>query len=232
MNKIADTGSIWKEQEDISAVFISGGSIDDDFALDYMKDHPTDYVIAVDRGLEFCYRNHIHPDIVVGDFDSLPTGILEYYETDDSVRIKRLIPEKDDSDTESAMHTAFELNVTTIIMLGATGTRLDHMQANLQLLGYAYLRGVRIYLVDAHNCASIVDKDAVLKESEQFGKFVSFFACSDDVEGLTLRGFKYPLTRHHLTNLSCGLTLSNEIVETEASVTYESGMLLMIQTRD
>ncbi|MDD3279791.1 MAG: thiamine diphosphokinase [Lachnospiraceae bacterium] len=215
-----------------SALFISGGNIDVEFAASYIRKHPVDYVIAVDKGLEFCDRYEIHPDIIVGDFDSLPSGFLEKYEQDPSVRIKRLIPEKDDSDTESAMHTAFELQVKTIFILGGTGSRLDHMQANLQLLGYAYARGVRIYLVDAHNCASIADRSMVLKASEQFGRFVSFFACSDVVEGLTLRGFKYPLREYRLTNLSCGLTLSNEIAEETAEVTYTAGLLMMIQTRD
>lgn len=231
MNELKNTCKL-ETEKCCSAFLISGGGIETDFALDFIKTHPTDYIIAVDRGLEFCYRHQIHPDIIVGDFDSLPCGILESYEKDASVTIKRLIPEKDDSDTESAMHTAFELGVTSIYMLGATGTRLDHMQANLQLLGYAYLRGVRIYLVDAHNYACIIDKNTTLKASEQFGRFVSFFACSDDVEGVTLRGFKYPLTKYHLTNLSCGLSLSNELVDPIASVTYESGMLMMIQTRD
>ena len=45
-------------------------------------------------------------------------------------------------------------------------------------------------------------------------------------------GFKYLLDGYDLSLLDCGLTVSNEIQEEQARVTYESGTLLMIQSRD
>ena len=72
----------------------------------------------------------------------------------------------------------------------------------------------------------------VLKRSEQFGKYVSFFSIGGDVPGLTLKGFKYPLNRHYLTASDSGLTVSNEIVAEEAVVEFEKGTLLMLMTGD
>ena len=216
----------------MKTILISGGNINPDFALDFIKKHPADHIIAIDKGLMFCHDNGIQPDYIVGDFDSLPSGILETYEQNPDIQVKRLTPEKDDSDTESAMHLAMEIQSRTIYLLGATGTRLDHMMANLQLLAYARRQGIQMYLVDEHNLATVLTQPIVLKKEEQYGTFVSFFSLGDEVLKLTLKGFKYPLTNHHLTNISCGLSLSNEIMEEEAEVTFESGILLMIQSKD
>ena len=49
------------------------------------------------------------------------------------------------------------------------------------------------------------------------------FPVGGDVTELTLTGFKYPLTGHHLTVTDCGLTLSNEITEDSGTVTYDRG---------
>lgn len=49
---------------------------------------------------------------------------------------------------------------------------------------------------------------------------------------MSLKGFKYPLNRYHLTVADSGLTVSNEITEETAEITYDSGQLLMIMSRD
>ena len=72
----------------------------------------------------------------------------------------------------------------------------------------------------------------IIKKSEQFGKYVSFFPFGGNVTDLTLEGFKYSLDHYRLTTADSGLTVSNEIVSEKAKVTYQSGTLLMIMSRD
>lgn len=216
----------------MNMILISGGRIDPDFVLDFIKRHEGDQIAAIDRGLKFCSEQGIRPNYIVGDFDSLPGGILERYESDADISIRRLKPEKDDSDTEAAFHLSLDLGVDTIYLLGATGTRIDHMIANIQLLVLAVLKGIRMYLIDPNNLITALIRPAILKREEQYGNYVSFFSWGDEVTDLTLTGFKYPLTRYHLTHVSCGLSLSNEIAEDNASVEFQSGILLMIQSKD
>ena len=78
----------------------------------------------------------------------------------------------------------------------------------------------------------LVSDGEIIKKSEQFGKYISFFPLGGDVTGLTLKGFKYSLDHYHLTTADSGLTVSNEIVSDKAKVTYRSGTLLMIMSRD
>ena len=63
----------------MKTLIITGGMIEADFALSFIRELKPDYILGVDKGLQFCYEYDIRPDYIVGDFDSLPGEILEYY---------------------------------------------------------------------------------------------------------------------------------------------------------
>lgn len=130
------------------------------------------------------------------------------------------------------MHLAARNGARGILIFGATGSRLDHVMANLELLLLGKELGIPISIMDANNYISLAPSGTVIKRRAQFGKYVSFFPLGGSVRGLTLEGFKYPLEKHYLTALDCGLTVSNEIAGESAKVTFESGDLMMIQSRD
>lgn len=241
----------------IDTIIVSGGDIQSDFALYFLKKNiekagrENIRLIAADRGLEFFLDYLILPDVVIGDFDSLSEdgknflemqsedipygGILEWKLQKGEgkvVEVVRLRPEKDDSDTQSAMNYAIQNGAKEIVILGVTGNRVDHLMANFGLLILAQKQGAEVALADRYNYMKLISSGTILKKSEQFGKYVSFFPLGGDVTGLTLEGFKYPLDKYHLTTADSGLTVSNEISEEYAKVTYESGTLLMIMSRD
>ncbi|MDO4276164.1 MAG: thiamine diphosphokinase [Eubacteriales bacterium] len=222
----------------IDTVIVSGGNIQEDFALDFLEKLQEKAgkgnlrLIAADKGLEFFMKTGIKPDIAVGDFDSLSREGREYLDKAADMEIKRLKPEKDDSDTQSAVNLAIDRGAQGIALLGTMGSRLDHMLANLGLLSFGQKKGVNIVMADAHNYVTLIQSGTVLHKSGQFGRFVSFFPVGGDVPGVVLEGFKYPLNGHYLTVSDSGLTVSNEIIQDEARVTFEKGSLLMIMSRD
>lgn len=119
-----------------------------------------------------------------------------------------------------------------IWILGATGTRVDHVFCNLQILKNAWERQIPAWMADEHNLIGLpVKQHIILKKEEQFGQFVSFFPLEEKVEGLTLKGFKYPLQDYCLLN-KAGLGVSNEITEETATASWKTGILVMIQSRD
>lgn len=66
-------------------------------------------------------------DYIVGDFDSLPGEILERYRQEGEIPIRTYNPVKDATDTKIALDKALEEGSTEIWILGATGTRIDHV---------------------------------------------------------------------------------------------------------
>ncbi len=220
-------------------IIVSGGDIHSDFALDFLKKNinrtgrENISLIAADRGLEFFMKIGILPDVAVGDFDSLCAEGKKFLESKkNEMEIIRLKPEKDDSDTQSAMNLAVSRGAKDIAILGVTGRRVDHLMANFGLLILAQKKGVRVALVDRYNYITLAASGTVLKKKEQFGRYVSFFSIGGDVSGLTLEGFKYPLHEHWLTAADSGLTVSNEIKDEQAKITYTSGQLMMIMSRE
>ena len=213
-------------------VIVSGGMVEKDFALSILKSEETEFVIGVDRGLVFLYDNEIKPDYIVGDFDSLPGEILERYRQEGEIPIRTYNPVKDATDTKIALDKALEEGSTEIWILGATGTRIDHVVCNLQILKEAWEKKVPVWIVDSRNKIGLpVEKTFSLKKEEQYGTYVSLFPMGETVEGLTLKGFKYPLDHYQLKDRE-GLGVSNEITADVADVSWEQGVLLMIQSKD
>ena len=242
----------------IDTIIVSGGNIHSDFALDFLKKNEA-CLIAADKGLEFFLEHQLLPDAVIGDFDSLSEDGKKFLEIHEErsmdseipyggmtewklqkgfgnekkeIKVIRLRPEKDDSDTQSAMNYAIRTGAKKIVIFGVTGNRVDHLMANFGLLVLAQNQGAEVTLVDRYNYMKLISDGTVLKKSEQFGKYVSFFTVGGDVSGLTLKGFKYPLDGYDLTVADSGLTVSNEIAAETAEVTYDRGSLLMIMSRD
>lgn len=216
------------------AVIVSGGNIQKDFALDFLKKYKKRgaETIAADKGVEFFMEEGLLPDAAVGDFDSLSEAGLDYLAGLSHTEVHRLKPEKDDSDTQHALNYAIDRGAERVLILGATGSRIDHLLANLELLLLGWRRGVEVSLVDKNNYAVLVKSGLALERKRQFGEYVSFFPVGGSVKGLTLTGFKYPLTEHYLKPEDCGLTVSNEIAADTAKVEFKEGILLMLMTRD
>lgn len=215
----------------MDTLLLCGGPLEEVFCLNIIEKLQPDCIIGVDRGLDFCYRNQIHPDYILGDFDSIDKEIFDYYENQSEIPVKRYKPEKDATDTRIGLELAINLGSSRVFLLGATGGRLDHYMGNLQSLTAARREGVEAWILDSRNALTVLDKSAVISRKEQFGTYISFFSMSDQVEGLTLTGFKYPLHEYTMTNFD-GIGVSNEIQEETAKVEFSKGLVLMVMSRD
>ncbi|MBS1317136.1 MAG: thiamine diphosphokinase [Lachnospiraceae bacterium] len=213
------------------AVIISGGKIQSDFALAFLEKYTWDLVIGADRGLIFCHKNRIMPTHIVGDFDSAGEAEYQYFHENTDIPIRKLNPVKDFTDTDVALRLALEENAEEIYILGGTGTRVDHIAANVRTLFLALQQKVSACLVDENNKIYLTDCPLNIRKEEQFGTYLSLFAVGEPVENLTLEGVYYPLDGYRLTGLD-PLCVSNEIVEKECNISFSKGVLLVIESKD
>ncbi|MFV0465112.1 MAG: thiamine diphosphokinase [Lachnospiraceae bacterium] len=213
------------------AVIICGGRTDADFAAECIRQSLPCTLIAADSGLETFHIAKIMPDVIIGDFDSVEQSILNEYTNEERVKQIRLNQEKDETDTESAVELAISYGCEDIILLGATGTRIDHLLGNIHLLGIGLDRDVSLCMMDQNNRVRLINRPITLKRAEQYGTFVSLIPFHGDVTGVTLKGMKYPLYQAEL-NYYRSLGISNEIVEEEAEISFEHGTLLVIESKD
>ena len=204
-------------------IIVSGGVIEEDFALPVLKSEETEFVIGVDKGLEFLYAHQIKPDYIVGDFDSVSKELVDYYREELNVPVREFNPVKDASDTEIALRLCLGLNRKEIWILGGTGSRIDHLWANVQCLQIALDAGADARIVDSHNQIRLIDRDITLKREEAFGPYFSLFPLEMPVDELTITGAKYPLKNHFLKPAD-SLCVSNEFAVRENHPDGDAGL--------
>ena len=196
-------------------LILTGGTVEENFAKDYISKWNPDQVITADKGLLYAKRLNIKPDIILGDFDSCSKDIMQEFSTDKKI----IVPcEKDDTDTGLAIQKAIETGADEILMIGGTGTRLDHVMGNFGQLFYA------------HNRIRVLNHEDTISKKDQFGKYVSLIPIYE-ARGVTLTGFKYPLKDHTLV-FEQSLAISNELEAEEGIISFSEGKLLLIESRD
>lgn len=185
-------------------------------------------VIAADGGLARARELGLAPDVLVGDLDSLaPADMAEAARA--GTGILRAPTDKDESDTELALLEAVRRGATRITVLGAFGgPRLDHALANLWLLAHAGLAGIDVALLDAAVRARLLSGPGTYPLPGEHGATVSLLPLAGDADGITTRGFRYPLRDEPLrTGPARGL--SNVRTASDASVSLRTGRLLVLE---
>ncbi len=210
---------------------ISGGPIDLEFAAEYLKGRRFFWTIAVDAGLETAKKLDIVPDMVVGDLDSLDPTVTMYFRNKENLRWDVHDSEKNESDTELALQWAAKMGCEEIAILGATGGRLDHFIGNVHLLYPCMQKGIFAYLIDPQNKIYLTDCSRRFVKKKLWGKYISFLPLTQEVRGITLTGFKYPLGKKDI-EIGTSLCISNELKEEEGYLVFEEGVLICIESHD
>ena len=216
---------------------ITGGTVD----IEWMKNirrtmfssDEKHYVIAADKGLLYAKEAGYPVDYILGDFDSLPEGILDSYK-ESGAKIRTFPPEKDYTDTHLALSWAMEEGADKVSIIGGFGSRFDHSFANVGLLSMLLLNGIEGELLDPNNRVFMADNIHSGKVSFGQGKekeYISLIPYTESVTGVTLKGFKYPLTNATLTQ-GVSLGISNELTGEEGSLTMKEGILLISVSKD
>lgn len=184
----------------------------------------SDYLICADSGANSIYNYNIYPDFLIGDFDSIDIKILNYFK-ESKTNIIQYPRDKDYTDTEIAIDKAIELGAKEIVLLGCTGSRLDHTLGNISMLFKCLKVGIKATIIDSNNRMFMADKSIAINGDK--GEKFSVFPFGGSVYNLSIIGAKYTLEEFDL-ELGTALTLSNEFLEEEVVISFERGILLVI----
>lgn len=180
-----------------------------------------DYLIGVDKGAYNAFKDGIKLDYAIGDFDSITLNQLT--ELSQSIKIKKLNPIKDLTDTEEALDYAMSLSNDITILGGIDGNRIEHLIANLNLFNKCN----HLQIINKYSKIFILDKSYTIKDDEY--KFYSFF-WYEGSPCISLKGFKYELNNYLLAPHD-SLCISNEIID-NGSIDIKNGKILVIQTKN
>ena len=184
-------------------------------------------VVAADGGAAWLDRAGRRPDLLVGDLDSAHHALVERLAAAGTV-IERHPADKEASDTELAIEAARTRGAREIVLLGALGgDRLDHELANLLLLADPSLADPPVRLVRGAATVRVLHGGTRLEIQGDAGDIVTLLPLGGDASGVTTHGLRWPLEGATLrTGRSRGL--SNEVVAAPASVSLDTGSLLVV----
>lgn len=211
-------------------LLISGGYINTEWAAEFLKLNDYDKIIAVDGGLSAANLLSVKPDIVVGDFDTVPLEVLNAYEETGGGEVIRLNPMKDDTDTQYAVRLAIEMGAKELHIIGGTGGRADHGLTNIYVLKMAYESGVKAYMYDEINKIYVIEGFNRLKRDPAYGKYISFIQLERPARDVTMKGFLYNVEHFDFdTDKEYRFGVSNEFVHEEAEINIGQGMFIVME---
>ncbi len=175
------------------------------------------YIIAADSGYDYLLNINVKPDILIGDFDSIR-------EVPNGINIIKYPTKKDDTDFSICLQYCLNSHINSVDVFAAWGGRAGHsIGAVFAMLEYHKL-GLNIKIIDVESELFFVSDKHTLPKNNGY---VSIFALDGDVEGVTLRGFEYPLSNHTLKCCS-PLGVSNSIVNEYGEISIKNGNLLIV----
>lgn len=213
----------------MTAILVCGGALSAAFLRQTVQEYKDAVLFAVDGGLTVVHEAGLVPAYLVGDFDTVEGCLVEQYAP--QCKVLRHKPEKDATDTELAIDAAMEQGAEEIVLLGATGSRMDHTLANVHMLFHVMKQGGRACILDENNRMTLHETSFTVRKDRLFGNYVSFLPFFGEAKGVCLSGLKYPLSGQTLTAGS-SLGISNEAVSEQIEVSFTQGYLLMIEARD
>lgn len=206
-------------------IIVAGGSPP---SVELLKSEITDnsIIIGVDHGADCLFQYQVIPDLIIGDFDSISKPARDFF-TKQNVTQETYPTNKCYTDAELALQKAIQLRPETIVLLGCTGgKRIDHLIGALGLLIECAKHQINSSIKDDSNTITLLTQSTKIygNPGEQF----SLQAYSDTVKNLSITGSKYQLVKYDL-KIGEGLTLSNQFITNEVTITFNSGRVLLIR---
>lgn len=211
----------------MKGLVVSNGEVSDLNQLKYIS-KGVDFIISADGGTNYILKAGIKPDLVVGDLDSIDKDVLSKIKGE-NIQILKFPSHKDYTDTELALKYLADRKFEEVILMGVTGTRIDHTLANVHLLYNLFQKGIKGIIINEKNTIYITDDELEIEKEE--GTFVSVIPINLNGAKVTLKGFLYETDRADF-HFSSTFGISNEIVEKKGYVKVEEGICLIIKSKD
>ncbi|HET9911331.1 MAG TPA: thiamine diphosphokinase [Anaerolineales bacterium] len=188
---------------------------------------PDDTIICADGGTRHALALDVQPNFIIGDMDSAEKGQLQKLQKAGAAM--ELFPrDKNETDLELAINAARELKPEQILIVAALGGRLDQTLANIMLLADPRLSGFDVRLDDGVEEIFLCRDQA--RVQGRSGDIVSLLPWQGGVTEVQTQNLKYPLRRETLyPDKTRGV--SNEMLGEMASVSIDSGLLLVVHRR-
>lgn len=177
-----------------------------------------DLVIAADGGANIARRYGIRPNVIIGDLDSIRPATRKVFRSTIIMQISR----QDNTDLEKALDYVLTRELDEVLVIAATGKRLDFTLGNLSVI-WKYTPALRMTFLGDGWMALPVGRSRTLEAP--IGTTVSLIPFGP-CRGITLLGLRYALA--NATMNVGGIGVSNVVRSSPFSVRVRKGNMLLI----
>ena len=206
-----------------AVVLCSGPPPEDDLLRYWLTG--ADFFVCTDAAGHPYDQLPLSPDVVIGDFDSLSGRVLDgrsgprFLEVDDQYT----------TDSEKALLFLVEQGIEEVILLGATGWRLDHTIFNCQLLE-RFADKLRICIAGPNADTVRLGPGSNVSWELPGGSQFSLLPMLGPVSGVTLEGARFPLLGDTLEPGGPAL-ISNQVFVSPLLISVGEGSMLVAVDR-
>lgn len=192
---------------------------------------PKGVFIGVDGGTVTLMNRGIEPAAAVGDFDSVTAEELAAINSQ-FPGLERVPAEKEETDTELALQKAMAFKPDQVIITGVTGGRLDHYMGALHIIHryHEEFPHIQFMLIDRKNRIRFLNPGRHEVHRDERYRYISFYPFAEEITGLSLEGFKYPV-RNETIPFGSTRFISNELLNS-GIVSFPKGHCIMIESSD
>jgi len=180
-------------------------------------------VIAADGGLRHARSLGVHPDLLVGDLDSVDPGALQRWP--DLARVKYPV-DKDALDLELALDEVLARAARSVLIAGALGDRLDHSLASVAVAERYHRDGLEVTLDSGDARVLPLRRGQTRHAALAAGTTVSVLATRPGTR-VSLVGARWTLD-HHALEPGFGVGVSNLASGDGPRLTLHDGGCLLV----
>ncbi len=175
-----------------------------------------DVVYATDGAYAKMKKLGFEPDVVVGDFDSIPMD-----EIPPNIKVEDR-PNQDYTDFDKCLQLMVEKGIEAVDVYGATGMEHDHFLGNLST-ALQFKNKIQIKFFDDFSEFYLTPKNFSLEHVKD--RVISLFPFPKAVK-VSSQGLQYPL--NHLTlEMGKKIGIRNKAIDDVVNVSYEEGELIV-----
>jgi len=178
-------------------------------------------LICADGGANTAFEFGLIPDFIIGDFDSVKREVLDFFNGKSGI-IK--VETQDDTDVEKCLKFAINNGFEKVIIIGATGDRLDHSFSNLAVC-LRFSDQIQVNLIYKKSILFVIKDEVKIKTTP--GEPVSIYGFDKETI-INSTGLKYKLKN---TAFPFGIreSSSNEAAGSEVKLNISGGKIILIR---
>lgn len=177
-----------------------------------------DRIVAADGGANTARACGVRPEVIIGDLDSVRPSTLRHFRGTLVLKVTR----QDNTDLEKALEYLAARGEHDVVVIGATGGRLDFTLANLSVF-WKYAGRLRLTFRGDGWRAMPVGRKLIRKAARgTTASLLPFGRCS----GITLRGLRYPLENATMRPGEIGV--SNVVRSSPCTIRVRKGNMLLV----